>query len=464
MENAGRGLAGIYTRISADVNGDALGVQRQEADARNLCASRGWTVVQHFCDNDRSAYNRRKARPAYLAMLNAIKAGEINVIVAWHPDRLHRQMRELVPFIDLINEYGVRVETVTAGHYDLSTPSGRMNARIVGSVAEYESEHKAERVRRKLEANAAEGLNHGGSRPYGWNKDRMSLDPTEVVVVEEAAERVLAGESVKAIARALNAAGRRTATGREWRDVTVRDMLLRPRNAGLRVHHGVVVGRGKWTPILPADVFHQVEAILSNPTRRTNPGRDGRVHLLSVLARCGVCDTPVVVAKSKPYKGKSNAIYRCRSAHVIRDQRSVDELVTRVILARLSLPDAVDLLAEPDQADEAHAAATRVQELHDRLNDAAEAYAAGVITLAQLTTINSAVRPKLDQAQMVAASPDRGRVLGDLVKAIDPATVWERMTPDQRRAVVDMLVEVRIVPTGKGPRFDPKSVKITWKT
>lgn len=458
------GLAGIYTRISADANGDALGVQRQEEDARKLCADRGWTVVEVFCDNDRSAYSRRKTRPAYLAMLEAVKAGQINVIVAWHPDRLHRQTRELVPFIDLINEYGVRVETVTAGRYDLSTPSGRMNARIVGSVAEYESEHKAERVRRKLEANAAEGLNHGGIRPYGWTDDRTTLDPAEAAVVVDAADRVLAGESVKAIARALNASGHRTATGQPWRDRNVRDMLIRPRNAGLRVHHGEVVGRGKWTPILPADTFHQVEAILLNPARRTHPGKDGRVHLLSVLARCGVCDAPIVVAKGKPYKGKANSIYRCRSAHVIRDQAAVDALVTRVIVGRLGLPDAAELLAEPDRADRAQAAARRVQALSDRLNDAAEAYAAGTITLAQMTTINAALRPKLDAAQTDAASPSRAKVLGDLVAATDPATVWEAMTPHRRRAVVDLLLEVRIMPTGHGPRFDPESISITWKS
>jgi site-specific DNA recombinase len=460
MEPSTGCLAGIYTRISADANGDGLGVQRQEADARKLCADRGWTVVEVFCDNDRSAYNPRKTRPKYLAMLEAVKAGEVNVIVAWHPDRLHRQTRELVPFIDLINEYGVRVETVTAGRYDLSTPSGRMNARIVGSVAEYESEHKAERVRRKLEANAAEGRHHGGARPYGWTDDRMTPDPAEAEVVREAAARVLAGEAVKGIARALNEAGHRTATGRPWRDVNVRDMLMRPRNAGLRVHHGEVVGRGQWTPILPADDFHQVEAILSNPGRRTNPGRNGRVHLLSVLARCGVCDTPVMVAKSKPYKGKSKPIYRCRAAHVIRDQKSVDDLVTRVILARLGLPDAVELLAAPDRADQAHAAAVRVQELQDRLNDAAEAYAAGTVTLAQLTTINAALRPKLEQAQTDAASPDRAKVLGDLVRTADPATVWEQMAPERRRAIVDLLVEVRIMPTRPGPGFDPESIRI----
>jgi hypothetical protein len=143
---------------------------------------------------------------------------------------------------------------------------------------------------------------------------------------------------------------------------------------------------------------------------------------------------------------------------------STDSQNQRRLGPRLALPDAVELLAEPDRADQAHAAAARVQELHDRLNDAAEAYAAGAVTLAQLTTINAALRPKLDQAQSDAASPDRARVLGNLVKATDPATVWERMTPDRRRAIVDMLVEIRIMPTRTGPRFDPKSVKITWKT
>ena len=457
------GLAGIYTRISADVNGDKLGVQRQEDDARKLCADRGWTVVEVFCDNDRSAYDRRKTRPGYAAMLEAVKAREINVIVAWHPDRLHRQMRELVPFIDVVTEYSVKVETVTAGHYDLSTPSGQMQAHMLGSVAQYESEHKSERIRRKMDANAAAGINHGGMRPYGWAADRTTLDPSEAAVVRDAADRVLAGESVRGIARDLNAAGHRSATGRPWRDVTVRDMLLRPRNAGLRLHHGEVVGHGKWEPILPPDRFHQVEAILSNPARRTTPGRNGRVHLLSVLARCGVCDGPVVVAKSKPYKGQSKPIYRCRSTHVVRDQASVDDLVTRVIIGRLSLPDAAELLVESDRADEAAVAAGRVQELQDRLNDAAEAYAAGAVTLAQLTTINAAVRPKLDEAQVAAASPNRARVLGDLVDATDPAAVWEQLTPERRRAVVDLLVEVRIMPTGKGRRFDPEQVRVSWR-
>jgi site-specific DNA recombinase len=469
MYNAA-GLAAIYTRISSNPDDDKLGVQRQEADARKLCEKNGWTVVEVFCDNDRSAFSQRKPRPAYQAMLQTIRAGRINIIVAWHPDRLHRQTRELVPFIDLVNLHGVRVETVTAGAYDLSTPSGRVSARILGSVAEFESEHKSARIRRKLEANAAEGRQHGGSRPYGWYDDDRgrgrycTVNEDEAAIVRAATARVIAGESIRAITRALNDAGRTTSTGIPWRDVHVRKMIMRPRNAGLRQYLGEVVGPGQWEPILSAEEFHQAQAILSNPARRTHPGRGGRVHLLSTIARCGACGGPMTVGKAaRFYNGMRKSIYRCRQGHVARGQVSVDDFVTQVILARLALPDAKDLLVDRGQANKAQAAGWRVQELQARLNDAAEAFAAGAITMAQLTTINTSIRPKLEEAQTEAASPSRTKVLGDLVASRDPAKVWDEISPDQRRAVVALLVDVKIMPTHHGPNFDSEAIKITWR-
>jgi hypothetical protein len=140
----------------------------------------------------------------------------------------------------------------------------------------------------------------------------------------------------------------------------------------------------------------------------------------------------------------------------------VDDLVTRVILARLALPDAQDLLVESSRVDAAHAAAVRIQELQDRLKEAADAYAAGVITMAQLTRINAALMPSLDEAQVAAASPSRAQVLGERVSR-DPSEVWQRMSADQRRAVVALLVEVTVMPTRHGPVFNPESVKIAWR-
>src|SRR5262245_34843096 len=138
--------AAIYTRISSDPNDTQLGVRRQEADCREHCRQRGWTVGAVFTDNDTSAYSG-KPRKHYDEMLLALKAGEVDAVVAWHPDRLHRAPKELEAFIDLIDATGAAVATVKAGDYDLTTPTGRMTARIVGAVARHESEHKSTRIR-----------------------------------------------------------------------------------------------------------------------------------------------------------------------------------------------------------------------------------------------------------------------------------------------------------------------------
>jgi len=245
---------------------------------------------------------------------------------------------------------------------------------------------------------------------------------------------------------------------------------LRPRNANLRTYHGEVAGLGTWQPIISAEDFHQVQAILLNPARDTNPSRLGTVHLLSQIARCGVCGGKMIATKDTTYArrrgGAVMGIYRCESRkHVTRREDFVDDFVTQVILARLAMPDARDLLAEPKLIDESKAAAVEIQKLRDRLDEAAAAYAAGVIDMEQLTMINGAIKPQLAKAQTTAASPSRSKVLGEFYSGVnrDPAVVWAQLPPEQRRAVVRLLVDVTIKPTRRGTGFDPDSIEITWR-
>src|SRR5687767_8323614 len=99
--------AGIYCRISQDRGtGEArsLGVARQEADCRALIKRRKWSVADVFIDNDASAFGhgRRAKRPEYERLLAALRDGQIDAVVMWHPDRLHRSPIELEGFIALV--------------------------------------------------------------------------------------------------------------------------------------------------------------------------------------------------------------------------------------------------------------------------------------------------------------------------------------------------------------------------
>ena len=51
--------AALYTRVSQDSTGERLAVARQLDDCTLLAERLGWTVVDHFSDNDISAYSGR---------------------------------------------------------------------------------------------------------------------------------------------------------------------------------------------------------------------------------------------------------------------------------------------------------------------------------------------------------------------------------------------------------------------
>ncbi|HEU0102279.1 MAG TPA: recombinase family protein [Mycobacteriales bacterium] len=456
----------LYVRISRDTEGEGLGVARQEQACRELAKQRGWQQVEVYEDNDVSAYSG-KVRPAYRRLLDDVQAGRVGRVVAWRMDRLHRDVPELLEFFEVARSARCEIVAVLGGALDVGSASGRFTATVHGAVAQLESAQKSERVRAKLRQNAEAGKHHGGSRPYGWQDDRRALAEDEAAHVRTAVSLLLGGNSMKAIVRALNEASARNTRGGLWQDVSLRSTLLRARNAGLRTHHGEVLDGvpGQWEPILDRDTWEQVRVLLSDPARRTNPGATGRTHLLSGIAGCGICGGPLRAAKGKPYKGVAATIYRCFPAGCVsRNQEQVDDLVRRLVCARLAREDAVDLLRPVGEPDGAGSARAEVERLRGRLDTAAADYADDLMTREQYLTQTKRLRGHLAAAEArVPAPAPRLAVLDTLVGAESVEAAWEALDVSVRRQVVALLLEVVVQPTRRGRGFDPTSVQITWK-
>ena len=206
--------AAIYARISKDKVGAGLGVERQQADCRALAERLGWPVVEVFTDNDLSAYSGKR-RPRYRAMLEAIRAGRVDAVIAWHNDRLHRSPTELEEYIVACEPRSVPTHCVKAGPLDLTTANGRMTARITGAVTRGEVEHMSERICAQKARATADGKWTGGERPFGYTRDGMALMPAEADAIRDGVRRVLAGESVSRSPRAGRRRCRRCGTGRD---------------------------------------------------------------------------------------------------------------------------------------------------------------------------------------------------------------------------------------------------------
>src|SRR5207244_2854749 len=115
-----------------------------------------------------------------------------------------RAMRDLVPRIELGEKAGVPLVT-TDGELDSSTADGIMRLQILGSVAENESRKKSERLKLEAAQAARDGKPRGSNRPFGYEKDRVTIRDEEADLIREAAQRVLDGASVSSIAREWNA-------------------------------------------------------------------------------------------------------------------------------------------------------------------------------------------------------------------------------------------------------------------
>lgn len=386
-------------RISRDRVGAGLGVERQEDECRELAERLGYEVAAVHADNDLSAYSG-KPRPGYRALLDQIAEGKVDAVLCWHTDRLHRSPVELEEWITACEPRGVGVHTVKAGPLDLATPSGRLVARQLGAVARYEVEHMIERQKSAKAQAAAAGKWRGGRRPFGFESDGITVRRAEAVLVADLTDRVLAGETLTALARELNSHGLSTSTGQPWNSRSLRRVLLRARNAGLIEHDGEVVGPAEWEAIVEPASWRSVRRLLTAEGRRA-PLTGGLVYLGSGLYRCGVCDDDTtMISASTP--GSRNGerrtmlpAYRCRKgSHLTRAARSLDDFVAALVIERLSRDDARLLLAPQHRRVDVEALHAQRRDVSEREIELMTMFTARTITGPSSPRARDSYRPR----------------------------------------------------------------------
>jgi len=454
--------AAVYCRISKDKVGAGINAAGQQADCRPLADSLGWTVGEVFTDNDISAYSG-KPRPAYRRMLDAIRAGRVDAVLAWHTDRLHRSPTELEEYIGVCEPRSVPTHCVKAGPLDLTTPSGRLVARQLGAVARYEVEHMAERIRSQKAKATAAGQWTGGGRPFGYSRDGMALVSAEVDAIKDGVRRVLAGESVYAITKAWQATVP-PVRGGTWHAQNVHRVLTRPRNAGLAAHHGEVVGAGSWPAIVSEDEHRAVCAILKDPKRSTYSGVRSLKWVGSGLYRCGRCGADLRSASASSRDGSLRRIYRCRTgSHTNVNAERLDEFVLATVCEVLDREGAGLLpVADREATAELHAEANT---LRARLDEVGDMLGDGELTRAQYARQRERIESKLDAVTEQLATTQTGSALDGVATAETPSAAFLAQTVARQRAVIDAIMTVTILSAKpgrlpKGVEFDYSRVKI----
>jgi len=463
---------GIYARISSDPDGTHLGVDRQIEDCQKLAGDLGWTVHDVYEDNDISAWSG-KPRPDYRRLCDDIKDGVTDALVVWHTDRLHRSPRELEDFIDLCEAAGdIEIRTVTAGDIDLSTPNGRLVARMHGVMARGDSDKAAVRIRRKALEKATKGeVSGGGTHPFGYTQDRLHIVAEEAPHIREAAARMLAGDSQRSVCTDFNERGITTSTGGPWTLQTMRRMLRSARISGRREHHGEIVADAQWPGIITPGDSDRLRSLLSGSAGSAPSGRPPRTYLLTGgLLRCGRCDTPM---RSRP-RVDGTRRYVCAAGpgfggcgRMATVAEPVEHLVAEAVLLRLDTPELAAALPDARQANAEHAhLAEQVADDEAMLDRLATDYAVKTISHREWLSARQPIQTRTDAAKrrLSRISPTH-RIEDYAGQSTLLRDAWVDLPLTRQHAIIRTILDHVVVnPALKGRNtFDPTRFVPIWR-
>lgn len=454
------------------------GIAQQKAITVKHVETDGGRMITDRQDKDSTAYRaigkERPPRPGFTETLTILRSRPGLRLAAWHVDRITRDWEDAEDVI----RTRCTVITASGGHYDLATANGRKQFRNDIIAATYEIDHNIERILERKDEHAAEGRWLGGPVPFGWQAvgredpdepSLLELNAAEADLIRAAAAAVLEGRALYDIAAQWNAAGWISRRGNPWGVTTLRQLLLRPRNAALMQHRGQVVRTGRedggaqWPPLWD-EAFHEaLRAVLTDPARHAGPG-NARRYLLSGLALCGTCGSPVKIRISEHV-----AYYGCaRTArHPERRQERVDELVTEMALRRLEQPDAAELLREDAGAERGELVARRAR-TEALMRSRGDLHAGGLLTDTEFAAGRRRHLAELEEIRERLAALDVTSELGPLVAA--PRKRWAEMDVTGRRRAIGLIMFVTLFPgrAGRpkgwlgGPYFDYDSIDTRW--
>ena len=172
--------------------------------SNGITFGQGYEVFKVYEDAGISAKDMEH-RPAFQQMLQDMRNGKINYIVAYKLDRVTRSVRDLEELISQLEKYNCYL-VCDRDDVNTSTTNGRFFIRMLTVLSQLEIEIVSERT--KFGLNGAIKSSHlPGPAPLGYKKDgnkKTIIDETTKSVIERIFKMYLEGKSFQQISNIFN--------------------------------------------------------------------------------------------------------------------------------------------------------------------------------------------------------------------------------------------------------------------
>ena len=233
-------IAAIYARVSSEQQREENTIASQTASLIQFAQDHDLEVPEEWVFEDEGYSGATLERPGLERVRDLAAEGQIQVVLAYSPDRLSRKYAYQILLMEELARQGV--ETVFVKAPQGASAEDQLLVQFQGMIAEYERAQILERSRRGKRHRAQVGeISVMSGAPYGYRYIRKSDEaPAAYAVLEEEARVVrrvfemytVEGLSIGEITRRINAQGisTRKASAR-WERSTVWAVL---RNSAYR--------------------------------------------------------------------------------------------------------------------------------------------------------------------------------------------------------------------------------------
>ena len=281
-------------------------------------------------------------------------------------------------------------------------------------------------------------------RAFGHSADRSHVIEDEAAAINEAARRVLAGQTLSAVVQDWNRRSMTTANGGPWRVNSLSSLLVQTRLV---------------PQIIDGETHERLVAL--HASRSKGPRRATRRYLLTGLLRCWRCGgtmrgmprahgADLYVCPGPPHGG-------CSGTAVTADH--AENAVASMVIARLDSPQ---FLGPPVDGREI---ARELVGYRQRLADLGDLWASGQITKDEWISLKRNVGHRAGVAEAQVARLARITALRGMAgtgRAL--AARWSAMSIDERRGVVQAALDHVVVLAAEPPRqvFRPERLQPAW--
>lgn len=375
--------AGIYIRVSTfDQAREGFSLREQEERLKEFCKFKRYNIYKVYQDAGISAKNDK--RPAYQEMIEDVKKGNINVIVALKLDRLTRSVYDIEKLMKFVNDYECDIDCM-ADESNTTTSNGRMVMRIMTSVSQNEIEKCSERTKFGMAGAIKNGHipNRTGLGFKRENKKLVPNPPTKDIIVR-IFDLYLEGKSHQAIANIYN---KEKVLGKtNWYDSTIQKILSNELYKGDYVN-----GKRTKHPTYYENVIEPIvskekwESCQYQKLRNARHYERTATYLFTNKLKCSKCGNFLGGHATTKTNGKKYYYYKCNTCKTYFNEIDIEKELKAFMLELAKQDDLINNYYTPfiksKLEDKTEDYKKEIKDLDKQLDRIKTAYIKGVVKL-----------------------------------------------------------------------------------